>query len=166
MSRSAVTIREIEDDFFFVLLSDPKAKANMLSVSINLIIEELKPLIRDFRLVDKATSTSNDQRNGKKESSIDPKIMEEMMNSGALSDSLTKLKALMVKILGPVAPWCLKAHWKKWCEANTPSMDTMPLLVDLLCSEMGNGDFAEEFRKDRSPSYHRSTTIRLQYRQW
>ncbi len=145
--QSAVTIREIESNFFFVLLSDPKVKANMLSVSINLIIEELKPLIREYNPQDKAASSSNHQRSEKKESSIDPKVLEEMMNSGPLSDPLTKLKALMVKILGPVAPVMFKGALEKWCETQTPSTDTMPLLVDLLCREMGDGDFAEEFRK-------------------
>ena len=145
--QSAVTIREIENDFFFVLLSDPKVKANMLSVSINLIIEELKPLIRDYRPSDGAASASNDRPSEKKKSSLDPKLIEEMMNSGPLSDPLTKLKALMVKILGPVAPVMFKSALEKWCKAQTPSTDTLPFLLDLLCHEMGEGDFAEEFRK-------------------
>ncbi|NNJ99412.1 MAG: hypothetical protein HKP58_03265, partial [Desulfatitalea sp.] len=117
----AITIREIENNFFFILLFDPKSKTNVLSVSINLILEEMRPLVREYKADEVLESPSKHHPKNSRKSSVKRNMVEEVMSKGPLSDNLKELEKLLVKILGPVAPLMFKNALEQWCEEQTPS---------------------------------------------
>jgi hypothetical protein len=82
-----------------------------------------------------------------------PELMtvEQLLESSPLSGILSKMKDSLVKIMGPDAEIVFKDSLESWMTSGEPSMSSIPLLLDILDSELGDPEKIGNFREMTEP---------------
>ena len=73
--------------------------------------------------------------------------VEQLMESGPLSGTLSKMKDALVKIMGPIAEIVFTDSLNSWMTSGEPSMSSIPLLLDILDSEIGDPEKITNYRE-------------------
>lgn len=81
------------------------------------------------------------------EESIPPFDFEQAMQEGSLAPRLNEIQRIFAKAIGPVAKKIFKKQVEEWAKDNMPTLENLPHLTDLLCTEIDDEDEMLEFRK-------------------
>ncbi len=73
---------------------------------------------------------------------------EEAMKEGVLAPRLNEIQKAFAKAIGPVAKAIFKKQVNEWAKDNAPSLENLPHLTDILCTEIDEEDAMLEFRQE------------------
>ncbi len=65
---------------------------------------------------------------------------EQLMQSGPLSSTLSKMKEALIKVMGPIAEIVFNDALNVWIEGVQPSQESIPSLLDILDEEIDDPD--------------------------
>jgi CheY-like chemotaxis protein len=73
--------------------------------------------------------------------------VEQLLESSPLSGILSKMKDALVKIMGPIAEIVFTDALDSWMTSGEPSTSSIPLLLDILDSEIGDPEKITKYRE-------------------
>jgi CheY-like chemotaxis protein len=73
--------------------------------------------------------------------------VEQLLESSPLSGILSKMKDALVKIMGPIAEIVFTDSLDSWMTSGEPSTSSIPLLLDILDSEIGDPEKITKYRE-------------------
>jgi CheY-like chemotaxis protein len=73
--------------------------------------------------------------------------VEQLLESSPLSGTLSKMKDALVKIMGPIAEIVFTDSLDSWMTSGEPSTSSIPLLLDILDSEIGDPEKITKYRE-------------------
>lgn len=119
---SVLLARELEDNLLVFVLCDPGFNPNLLTMSLNLLQQELKN--------QQPTWTEPATANGAPSA-----------NDGAeIAEVLAELKAPLNKVLGPMASFIFDEMVETWGRQNTSSVGNLDSLLAMVKREIGDPD--------------------------
>ncbi len=138
---STIIIRRIGNTSSLVIICDPSFNQNLLTMSMNMLAEELKEISLKF-----------DQANENKEqisagvgSRIEKISEEEIINNSPVSDQLQRMQTALFKILGPMAKIIFKEAVRDWSQMQDPSETSIPALLEILIKEINDPEKAKKY---------------------
>ncbi len=72
--------------------------------------------------------------------------LEQLMESGPMAEVLAKMKAALIKIIGPKGEIVFANSIAEWLEAIEPSMASLPSLIDILDQEINDPEKIAKYR--------------------
>lgn len=143
---SIVIVRRISTREFLIVLLDPSANLNLVTMSLALTVDELKtapekqPAIMVSAPVNKegpALPAGGD--NGFR--------AEEMLNRGPMADSLRSMQLSLAKVMGPIAKVIFRDALNEWGKSGQPSFATIAVLIDILQKEINDPEKFQDYRQ-------------------
>ncbi len=143
---SIVIVRRISTREFLIVLLDPGANLNLVSMSLNLTVEELKTVPEKpvevnapgppVQVEPPLPITRN---NGYK--------AEEMLQSGPMAESLRSMQLSLAKVMGPIARVIFRDALTEWLKNGSPSFENVAVLIDVLEKEINDPEKFQDYRK-------------------
>jgi predicted regulator of Ras-like GTPase activity (Roadblock/LC7/MglB family) len=146
---SILIIREIVGKVYLIILCEPNLNINLITLSMNLIMEELKDEVESqsessaptaIKAVPSTQATATQ--------TLSPKGL---LASGPLSTSLQGMQAALAKFLGPMAKIIFIECIEKWLNDGPPSRQSLPNLVNIVSQEIKDADKAAGYRQMVTP---------------
>jgi hypothetical protein len=134
---SIVMLRWVSEQLFLVIFCEPRVNTNMISMSANLVAEELRGGV-EF-------PSSAEPGQGR---AVTP---ESIRDSGPLATSLQKVEEALAGIMGPMAEMILEEAIEEWIRTSRASLETFSSLVKILCREIGDTQRAKLFQDQIRP---------------
>ncbi len=142
---SIVTIREIGNEFYLIVLFDPSAKITMLTMAINLVMEELSQGISEKVKSDNIEPvTDQDVLPEINNEKLQP---EELLNSGPMAGSLQGMQSALAKVMGPIAKIIFMDALKEWIIVDQPDFSSISNLVNILRKEINDPEKFNIYQK-------------------
>jgi hypothetical protein len=129
---SIVMLRWVSEQLFLVIFCEPRVNTNMISMSANLVAEELRGDVEFPRFAESGYGRA-----------VTP---ERIRNSGPLATPLLKVEEALAGIMGPVAGMILEEAVEEWIRTGRASLETFPFLVKILCREIGDAQRVKLFQ--------------------
>lgn len=163
---SVITIREISEQMYLMVMYDPAMRMNHLFTSVNMIMTDLKQLAdqsaaADFPHAEKIIHTEPDTGPSTEiddfpENAIDendPAIIDPdtLISSGPMAGVLQEMQTALTKVIGPIAPILFTAALKEWIAIDQPDFSTIQGLVDILRKEINDPERFDTYRKNITP---------------
>lgn len=150
--KAALRIRDFNDGYHFIALFSPKMNRDVLGKATDTFIDEFGQAIAPPPELSSAKPTDNGQ--GQETSAQSAKALspEDLMSSDTLADPLDKMQSALFKVVGPMAKIVFYDALKQWLIIDTPCMDSLPLLTDIVLKEIGDEGLVNDF-KERLPSF-------------
>lgn len=140
--------REIADGRYIMVICDPAANMNLLSMSLKMALEELRsPSASQPAAEVTAAAAAPAQQpapvTAQPAPAIDP---DALLNSGPLSEPLKVMLQELANVIGPMAEILFQDALSEWCETFQVSTTTLPHLIDLVCRDIGDSQKAKQYR--------------------
>ncbi|MFZ5572680.1 MAG: hypothetical protein ACOZF0_19960 [Thermodesulfobacteriota bacterium] len=141
---SILVVRRKSSREFLVVLLDLSANLSLVSMSLNLIMDEWaaipekEPLQQPERKPVAVVQQSADN-NGY--------TPEGMLQSGPLAESLQNMQLSLAKVVGPIAKVIFRDALNDWIKTGTPSIGTVADLIDILQKEINDPEKFREYRQ-------------------
>ncbi|MBA4367372.1 MAG: hypothetical protein C0403_06995 [Desulfobacterium sp.] len=165
---SVITIREIADQTYVVVLYDPSMRMNHLSTSLNMIMSDLKQLAGQYAPTDLPRIQNNipqePERKFKSKLEIEHLLedaVEEnesviidpdtLISSGPMAGVLQEMQTALTKVIGPIAPILFTVSLKEWIATDHPDFSTIQGLVDILRKEINDSEKFDTYHKKITP---------------
>lgn len=165
---SVITIREIADQTYVVVLYDPSMRMNHLSTSLNMIMSDLKQLAGQYAPTDLPRINNNipQEPEGKFKSKLEIEhILEDaveenesviidpdtLISSGPMAGVLQEMQTALTKVIGPIAPILFTVSLKEWIATDHPDFSTIQGLVDILRKEINDSEKFDTYHKKITP---------------
>ena len=170
---SVLTLREVADQAYLVVLYDPAMRINHLFTAINLIMPDLKrqagdpiqPVPQPVKQPSPAPVPAAAETPAKKpvitieaflenedeeddSAMIDP---ETLISSGPMAGVLQEMQTALTKVIGPIAPILFTAALKEWIATDRPDFGTIQGLVDILQKEIDDPERFQAYQKKITP---------------
>lgn len=142
---SAILCRQLAGTNYVVTFCDPDINFNVLSMSLNLAMEEVNSRIvtRKFSAAEAAPPPpvhSPGTSAAAPSKPPDPSTLN-------LDKTLEDLAQILTKFLGPMARIVFDDTLENWSKENPLSTETLPVLVDSLCQEIDEENKRKKFRE-------------------
>lgn len=136
---SIVIVREAAPELFLIVISDPSVNLNLLTMSLNLIMDDFNTL----------TELDLGPIQGEKAASAPKKTVtaEEVLQSGPMSGDLNSMRAALAKVMGPMAKIIFTDALNEWLQSDTPSYAALEHLVVILEREINDSDKSAYYRE-------------------
>ncbi len=132
---SIVIVREIANKSYLIILSEPSLNVNLVTLTINLIKDEIKEAIGNVAPAQPITAEgSPTERKATANDSIE----------GVLAAPLQEMQAALAKVIGPMAKVIFVESLEKWQSICLPSSKTLPKLMEIIAQEIKD---PEKFRR-------------------
>lgn len=142
---AVIVFRQIYEGNYLIVLSDPSANLNLMAMSLNLVMDELKGEIQQLEPVGEdempEEPSSADSTSGNRGYKAD-----EMLTSGPMAPSLQAMQKSLAKVVGPIARVMFREALDDWVKTVPPSRGTLSVLVEFLRTEIDNPDQFEAYR--------------------
>jgi predicted regulator of Ras-like GTPase activity (Roadblock/LC7/MglB family) len=149
---AALRIQGINKDYHFIALFSPRMNRGALKKAAGIFIKEFDEAIvssRKLSLVKPAGSGRGRQTGAESAETVSP---ESLMSSGTLARPLETMQSALFKVVGPIAKMIFFDAIEQWLALDTPCMDSLPLLTDIVAEEVGDAGLANGF-KERLPAF-------------
>jgi hypothetical protein len=150
---STIIMRAIGKTSSLIILSDPSLNQNLLTMSMNMLADELNKIGNKF-----------DDANENKEEiaeDISPIVKnlseEEVINNSPMAPQLQGMQAALLKILGPMAKIIFKEAVRDWIQSEEPSYASIPVLVEILTDEINDPEKEKKYFELISPYIENNT---------
>ncbi len=134
---SVVIVREASANMFLIAICDPSVNLNLLSMSLNLIMDDFGSLSGiDMRPVESPEPPAE-------------KIFtaDELLQSGPMANDLNGMKSALAKVMGPMAKIIFIEALEEWLKRDTPSYASLENLIAILDKEINDEDKAAYYRE-------------------
>ncbi len=138
---SLVVIRKIPAGIYLIIFCDPSLNLNLLTMTLNLIMDDLNK--NGQNNIYNADNGSSDLP-GKRPPQKNP---EDIISHGPLADTLKNMERAMAKVVGPMAKIIFKDAVEEWALNNTPSADSLDILMNLLAKEIDDPEKITYYRE-------------------
>ncbi len=150
--QSTITICEIKDHAYLLILSVPDAKLSLLPMVLQPAMNELTSLIMNNRREDALQpGTSGNHLSSPPDSNNPAIVSERLMASGSMANVLQELQISLTKIIGPIAGIIFMDSLKEWTATDHPDLSTIPNLLDILREEINDPEKFNIYRKEIMP---------------
>ncbi len=133
---SVLILRAVGEQLFLVLVCEPSINTNMLSMSINLALEDLETLEPP-----PAAAAFEESVAEPLVAAADP---GELL-SGPLAEVLERLQGGLAGVMGPMAELIFEEALEQWCAAGRTTREELPALVEIITAEIGDEQKSERF---------------------
>lgn len=133
---TTILCRPLGGNLYLVILCDPGVNMNLLTMSLNLALEDLA-VQGDGGSVQAATPQAGGQMQTSSES---------LMENSSLAKPLKTMRELLAKIIGPMAGIVFDDTLAQWCASAPPGKNGLPRLLDMLNKEIGDDEKAAKYR--------------------
>ncbi len=137
---SVLQIREVGKKLYLVLVGDPALNTSLLSLSINLALEESKGL-------DAAAAPAAEAGRGRGAGAG----ARALIDSGPLAEPLGRMQQALAKVIGPMAKIIFGDALEEWGGEEEPSLQGLSRLLTLLNREIGDPEKVRDFRDRVAP---------------
>jgi len=163
---SVITIREISEQMYLVVMYDPAMRMNHLFTSVNMIVTDLKQLADQTAAADSPHAEQKKPAEPETRPSTgiddfpeiamdekDPVIIDPdtLISSGPMAGVLQEMQTALTKVIGPIAPILFTAALKEWIATDQPDFSTIQGLVDILRKEINDPERFDTYRKNITP---------------
>lgn len=138
--------REVTEGRYIIVICDPAANMNLLSMSLKMAMEELR--LTQARPV--AQPQPREAGAGASQETAQPTLTtdpEQLLASGPLAAPLKGLEQQLANVIGPMAEILFQEALSEWSQTFQQSMTTLPHLVDLICRDIGDIQKAKQYRE-------------------
>lgn len=154
---SILIFRVVVEKTFIIVVCEPSLNVNLITLSLNMIMEDLKQAVESLPTDSTATAPTPPQPaaaapvpqeepfKGKKASA------KELVESGPLASDLQGIQTALAKVLGPMAKIILLESIEKWQGICLTSRETLPKLIDILTIEISGADKIALFKQLVTP---------------
>lgn len=140
---SVVVVRELQKNLLIFVICDPSFNHNLLSMSFNLLQEEVS---EGSFVVDKPEAAAPQVASGK------PSAPAEVAASDSqLPDLLGSMQEKLGKILGPMAGFIFEETLESWRQQGPADISTIESLIELINKEIADANKIDAYRKLLSP---------------
>jgi len=155
--KAALRMQDFNDGYRIITLFSPNMDRNVLNKVADTFINEFNQALSPPPKLSVLKSLDGGQ--GRKAHSQTPQDLspEDLMNSGTLADPLEMMQSALFKVVGPIAKMVFLDSIEQWMTLDTPCMDNLPMLTNIVLEEIGDARLAKDF-KERLPSYCCSTS--------
>ncbi len=135
---STLLARRLSETIFLFVVLDPDCNQNLVTMSLNIIQQELRgiDLVSELNMpastASAATAMAPPAALGAAAADVDP--------------ILTEMKNLLPKVLGPMAALIFDEAVDTWKEQGGGSKNTIPALIQLLNQEIGDEEKVQVYR--------------------
>ncbi|MFO7559269.1 MAG: hypothetical protein R6X10_10605 [Desulfobacterales bacterium] len=150
--QSIITICEIKDHVYLLVLSAANAKLSLLPMVLQPVMNELTSLLENNRREDALQpGTSGNHLSSPSDSNNPAIVSERLMASGSMANILQELQISLTKIIGPIAGIIFMDSLKEWTATDHPDLSTIPNLLDILREEINDPEKFNSYRKEIMP---------------
>lgn len=139
---SVIVLREVSGGTCLIAICDPVYNSNLLTMSMNLTLEELKTSDEPAAAAPPPTAAAP--------SPASPSA-DQLMARGPLAAPLKEMQALLSKVLGPMAQIVFQDALAEWAANNPPTSAALPQLVELLAREIGDPERVKSYKQLLGP---------------
>ncbi len=130
---SVLIVRKTVTDVYIVIMGDPSLNINLLTMSLNLVMEEPDAFSEPDIQVEKSfESEVSDETEEKKVNA------EDLIASGHLAPTLQGMQSCLARIMGPMAEFIFKDAVQEWLKKNKPEKSNLQSLINLINDEIGD----------------------------
>jgi predicted regulator of Ras-like GTPase activity (Roadblock/LC7/MglB family) len=151
---AVLCMQGLNEGHLFITLTSPEMDRDVLKKTARIFINEFEQAMASppkLALVKPLDIGKNSEQ------SIGAASPEDLMNSGPLSGPLGTMQTALYKVIGPMARVIFFDALEKWLTIDTPCMDSLPLLTDIVVEGIGDERLASAY-KERLPSFCCSTS--------
>ncbi len=143
---STVITRSIAEKTWLIILGEPDLNVNMATLSMNLLLDDLKTSHELAPSEERAATTIPEVSApiAKAPSQPSPK---ELMERGPLAPDLQAMQGALAKIMGPMAKIIFSECLEKWLQRHAPSREKLPDLTNLVVREIADPDKAAKYQQ-------------------
>jgi len=138
---TTLLLRKIAEEINVFAILDPDCNQNLVTMSLNIIQQELKG--KD--LVSELSSTPSAP------SAAAPQAPTGGVPSAEVEPILTKMQNSLAEVLGPMAALIFDEALDDWKAQGGGSKDSLPALIQLISEEIGDDAKAREYRSMIQP---------------
>jgi hypothetical protein len=149
---AALRIQNLNKNYHFIALFSPKMDRDVLNKAADTFITEFDQAITSFRKLSLVRPDGDGQGRQTGAQSADTLSPESLMSSGTLARPLETMQSALFKVVGPIAKIVFFDAIEQWLALDTPCMDSLPLLTDIVVEEVGDAGLANGF-KERLPAF-------------
>jgi hypothetical protein len=138
---SAIVLREVSGGTCLIAICDPSFNSNLLTMSINLTLEELKnsgeradPIMQPAAAAAPPPKAAVPAAN-------------QLLADGPLATLLKEMQTLLSKVLGPMAQIVFQDALAEWAACHPPTAVALPQLVELLAREIGEPGRVKSYKQ-------------------
>lgn len=137
---SVILVRELEDNLIIFTLCDPGFNQNLVTMSLNLLQQELKN--QPFQVGDSPSVTA------------DPPPVTDVSTgpSEEVSRAMEAMKSHLPKIMGPMADIIFDEAVETWKKQGKYTVGDLDLLVQMLAEEIENADKITNYKEMIKPA--------------
>jgi len=136
--------REISEGRYIMVICDPAANMNLLSMSLKMALEDLRQPRSSTPAQSSATPPSTAGQVVDRQS---PEIKpEELLARGPLSTPMKGMQQQLANVIGPMAEILFQDALIEWSKTFQVSITNLPHLVDLVCRDIGDNQKARQYR--------------------
>ncbi len=134
---SLLMIRELDHGIFLILLGDPSLNMNLLTMTLNLITDDLSQF----------TGTETPESAPEGDTTPSPEADRALPAEGPLADLLRKMEKALTGVIGPMARILFQDAQNDWVRQEPPAMETLPRLMEILQKEIDDPEKFRDYRK-------------------
>lgn len=150
--KAALRIQDFNEGYHFIALFSPEMDRDVLDKAAGTFIHEFDQAITSPRTISLVKPTGGGQGRKTREQSGDALSPEGLMGSETLAGPLDKMQSALFKVVGPIAKMIFHNALEQWVSRDTPCMESLPLLTDIVSEEIGDAGLAKGF-KEKLPSF-------------
>lgn len=133
---STLLVRRLDEGVILYSILDPDCNQNLVTMSLNIIQQELKG--RDL-VSELPPSASHETGASAPQAALGPAAAD-------VAPILTEMKNLLPKVLGPMAMYIFDESVDTWKEQGGGAKDSIPALIQLLNQEIGDEEKVKVYR--------------------
>ncbi|NLV24927.1 MAG: hypothetical protein GXY54_09125 [Deltaproteobacteria bacterium] len=147
---SSILCRQLSGSNFVIAVCDPEINFNVLTMSLNLAMEDVNSRIAAHQFVQAENSPPSP-------APATPPVTAPTMatpspsaaaqpSPGNLKEELDVVGQTLAKFLGPMAKIVFDDVVENWSQGRTPTRQDFPALIDALCQEIADPEKEKSFR--------------------
>jgi len=142
---AVIVFRQIYDGYYLIVFSDPSANLNLMAMSLNLVMDELKLEIQKLEPVDEDDVSEEIVSSGSERENHGYKV-DEVLSSGPMAPTLQTMQKSLAKVVGPIAQVMFREALSDWINTVPPSRGTLSVLVEFIRTEIDNPNQFDDYR--------------------
>ncbi|ORJ61563.1 hypothetical protein [Geothermobacter hydrogeniphilus] len=136
--------REISEGRYIMVICDPAANMNLLSMSLKMALEDLRqPRSAAPAQSPVTASPAAAQAADRQSPEVTP---EELLARGPLSTPMKGMQQQLASVIGPMAEILFQDALIEWSKTFQVSITNLPHLIDLVCRDIGDNQKAKQYR--------------------
>lgn len=139
---SVLVCRQYTNQDFLFAICDPGINLNLLSMSLNLAIEQFAD--QPAAATEPETPATTGAAPSEAPAATD---LDKLRSSPALAQPLQVMQDLLTKVMGPMAVIVFEDALVLWSRNHPPAPASLPKLLEILCLEFGDEEKAQTYRE-------------------